>query len=156
MLSHLIFTPSSPQHFPSSSLLSPSPSYHSSSNSSREELTSATGARPHEGNKPLAPRPRYISSTASTTTCTTSCSMQPQLHVPLGEVSITITPPGTACYRTLPRRSPRETQGSRRHLRRLPRRSSRHRLGAFNLAFTFISSEHLIFTLISSEHMKSS
>jgi len=47
------------QHFPSSSLLSPSPSYHSSSNSSREELTSATGARPHESNKPLAPRPRY-------------------------------------------------------------------------------------------------
>merc|ERR1719282_694163 len=39
--------------------LAPSPSYHSSSNSSREELTSATGARPHEGNKPLAPRPRY-------------------------------------------------------------------------------------------------
>jgi len=44
------------QHFPSSSLLSPSPSYHSSSNSSREELTASS--RPHEV-KPVAPRPRY-------------------------------------------------------------------------------------------------
>lgn len=43
------------QHFPSSSLLSPSPSsYHSSSASSREDLPTS-----RQDIKPVAPRPRY-------------------------------------------------------------------------------------------------